>query len=116
MGFEGATKRNKPELKIGDVVYCRVSLAHKDLETELTCISASGSKKGWSSGEAVCLTMFVLFLLSKNEYIFIYLARQIYGQLSEGLLVHVSTGFAKHMLRPDSVLLNVLGRYLLCTV
>jgi exosome complex RNA-binding protein Rrp4 len=53
LAFEGATKRNKPELKIGDTIYCRVGLAHKDLETELTCVSASGSKKGWSTGEAV---------------------------------------------------------------
>lgn len=53
LGFEGASKRNKPELKVGDVVYCRVSLANKHLDTELTCISSSGVKKGWSSGEAV---------------------------------------------------------------
>jgi len=53
LGFEGATKRNKPELKVGDLIYCRVSLAHKDLDTELTCISNSTSKKDWSSGETV---------------------------------------------------------------
>lgn len=53
MAFEGATKRNKPELKRGDLIYARVTLAHKDLDTELTCISASGSKKEWSSGESV---------------------------------------------------------------
>jgi exosome complex RNA-binding protein Rrp4 len=55
LGFEGASKRNKPELKVGDVVYCKVTLAHKHLDTELTCISSSGVKKGWSSGEAVSL-------------------------------------------------------------
>jgi len=53
LAFEGATKRNKPEMKKGDVVYCRVSLAHKDIDTELTCLSASGIKKDWSSGETV---------------------------------------------------------------
>jgi exosome complex component RRP40 len=55
LAFEGATKRNKPELKVGDVIYCRVSLAHRDLDTELTCISASSNKKSWSSGESVSL-------------------------------------------------------------
>ena len=50
LSFEGATKRNKPELKRGDLIYARVALAHKDLETELTCVSSSGSKKEWSSG------------------------------------------------------------------
>jgi exosome complex component RRP40 len=54
LAFEGATKRNKPELKKGDVIYARVTLAHKDLDTELTCITSTGAKKEWSSGETVC--------------------------------------------------------------
>jgi exosome complex component RRP40 len=58
LAFEGATKRNKPELKRGDVIYARVSFAHKDLDTELTCISSSGSKKEWSSGETVSVIHF----------------------------------------------------------
>ena len=53
IAFEGATKRNRPELKKGDVLYCRVALAHRHLEPELTCIAISGVKKDWSSGEAV---------------------------------------------------------------
>lgn len=92
LGFEGATKRNKPELKIGDLIYCRVSLAHKDLDTELTCISNSTSKKDWSSGETV------------------------YGPLSEGLLVRVSLNVARKMLHPESTLLKALGRRLVFEV
>jgi len=92
LGFEGATKRNKPELKVGDLIYCRVSLAHKDLDTELTCISNSTSKKDWSSGETV------------------------FGQLTEGLLIRVSLGVARKMLHPDSVLLRALGRRLVFEV
>ena len=42
LAFEGATKRNKPELKKGDVIYARVLMAHKDLDTELTCLSNTG--------------------------------------------------------------------------
>ena len=53
LAFEGATKRNKPELKKGDVLYLRVSIADKDLDTEVTCITSSGSKKEWSTGETV---------------------------------------------------------------
>jgi exosome complex component RRP40 len=87
LGFEGATKRNKPELKKGDIVYARVSLAHKDLETELTCTASSGSKKEWSSGEAV------------------------YGKLCNGVVVKMSIGKAKSMLLPDCVVLNTLGRH-----
>ncbi len=51
--FEGATKRNKPELKRGDILYARVIKAHKDCDVELSCISTSGSKKEWSTGETV---------------------------------------------------------------
>ena len=53
LSFEGATKRNKPELKKGDYIYARVLMAHKDVDTELVCASASGIKKEWSSGESV---------------------------------------------------------------
>eukprot|EP00603_Paraphysomonas_imperforata_P013059 CAMPEP_0114459496 /NCGR_PEP_ID=MMETSP0104-20121206/5239_1 /TAXON_ID=37642 ORGANISM="Paraphysomonas imperforata, Strain PA2" /NCGR_SAMPLE_ID=MMETSP0104 /ASSEMBLY_ACC=CAM_ASM_000202 /LENGTH=209 /DNA_ID=CAMNT_0001632137 /DNA_START=168 /DNA_END=797 /DNA_ORIENTATION=- len=88
LAFEGASKRNKPEYKVGDVVYCKVKLAHKHLDTELTCISSSGVKKGWSSGEA------------------------IYGELMEGLTVRVRPLQAKKLLKPDCTVLNVLGRHL----
>lgn len=53
LAFEGATKRNKPELKRGDVIYARVITAENDSDTELSCISTIGSKKEWSSGETV---------------------------------------------------------------
>ena len=88
LGFEGASKRNKPELERGDVVYARVSQAAKDLDVELTCIAASGIKKDWSSGMT------------------------IYGPLAEGVLVRVSILQARAMLLPDCVLLNALGKHL----
>ena len=40
LSFDGATKRNKPELKPGDVIYSRVIVAFKDCETEIACTSA----------------------------------------------------------------------------
>jgi exosome complex component RRP40 len=62
LAFEGATKRNKPELKKGDVLYLRVSIADKDLDTEVTCITSSGSKKEWSTGETVTYVFSFLHL------------------------------------------------------
>ncbi|CAN0238754.1 unnamed protein product, partial [Discosporangium mesarthrocarpum] len=35
--FNGASKRSKPNLKNGALVFCRVMSADKDMETELTC-------------------------------------------------------------------------------
>ena len=61
LAFEGATKRNRPNLKvrahftvsrcthspqIGSVLYARVSLAHKDMEPELECFDAQTRKAG----------------------------------------------------------------------
>ena len=34
--FEGATKRNKPELNVGDIVFCRVSISDRDMQPILT--------------------------------------------------------------------------------
>ncbi|TIA92884.1 hypothetical protein E3P99_00406 [Wallemia hederae] len=48
LAFEGATKRNKPNLKVGSLIYARVSLAHKDMETELECLNpATGKAEGY---------------------------------------------------------------------
>ena len=88
LGFEGASKRNKPELQRGDVVYARVVQASKDLDVEVSCIAASGIKKDWSSGMT------------------------IYGPLSEGVLLRVSIQQARAMLLPECVLLNALGKHL----
>ncbi|EFI27164.1 exosome complex exonuclease RRP40 [Coprinopsis cinerea okayama7 len=44
LAFEGATKRNKPNLKVGSLIYARVSLAHKDMEPELECFDAQTRK------------------------------------------------------------------------
>jgi exosome complex RNA-binding protein Rrp4 len=62
LAFEGATKRNRPNLKvrraqfsqkilranfcaqIGNLIYARVSLAHKDMEPELECFDAQTRK------------------------------------------------------------------------
>ncbi|KAH8915597.1 hypothetical protein BT69DRAFT_1325112 [Atractiella rhizophila] len=42
LAFEGATKRNKPNLKIGETVYARVSLCHPlSSEPEIECYDAT---------------------------------------------------------------------------
>ena len=35
--FEGATKRHKPNLKINDIVFAKLTVANKDMEPEITC-------------------------------------------------------------------------------
>lgn len=44
LAFEGATKKNRPEINVGDCIYCKVVLANADLEAELVCVDSSGKK------------------------------------------------------------------------
>eukprot|EP00045_Choanoeca_perplexa_P001186 m.18335 g.18335 ORF g.18335 m.18335 type:complete len:233 (-) comp10787_c0_seq2:63-761(-) len=46
LAFEAATRRNRPRLENGDIVYARVVLANKDMEPELTCVNSSGKAGG----------------------------------------------------------------------
>lgn len=39
--FEGATKRHKPNLKINDIVFAKLTVANKDMEPEVTCLDES---------------------------------------------------------------------------
>ncbi|CAO1372281.1 unnamed protein product [Diamesa hyperborea] len=44
LAFEGATKKNRPEVSVGDTVYCKVVMANPDLEPELVCVDSAGKK------------------------------------------------------------------------
>jgi len=69
--FQGASKRNKPSLEVGALVYARVIKIDRELEggCELSCIDPH-SAKDWASGEA------------------------LYGELKGGMSVSVSIAFA----------------------
>lgn len=47
LAFEGATRRSRPQLKVGDVVCCRVEVAARDLDPVLTCMDAAGRAAGF---------------------------------------------------------------------
>jgi len=47
LAFEGATKRNRPLLKPGDAVYCRVTRVDPDLPAMLSCTEATGRAGGF---------------------------------------------------------------------
>ena len=78
-------------------------------DMEISCLSGGATKKEWSTGETV----------SFNKYyhiIYYYLYFKIYGELPQGLLIHVSLSQARDMLKPECVVLNRLGRYYLFEV
>jgi len=88
ISFQGATKRNRPDLKKGDIIYCRVIQAHLDLDPELTCIASNGITRDWSSGET------------------------IYGELSGGCTLQVNNYIVKYLLAPKCKLLKYLAQYI----
>ena len=92
IAFEGATKRNRPNLKHGDLVYARINTCHtREMEPEITCMvmpgesSGGASKKDWMTDEGT------------------------YGQLKGGSCVNVSIGLAIELLNPHNVVLDALS-------
>ncbi len=86
LAFEGATKRNKPNLDVGSLIYCRVRVANKHMEVELTCQSPL-FKKDWVTKDSM------------------------FGELSGGYVFNVSSQLARALLEDDSLVLNALGRH-----
>eukprot|EP00658_Telonema_sp_P-2_P045610 TRINITY_DN3359_c0_g2_i2.p1 TRINITY_DN3359_c0_g2~~TRINITY_DN3359_c0_g2_i2.p1 ORF type:complete len:242 (-),score=52.04 TRINITY_DN3359_c0_g2_i2:225-950(-) len=84
LAFDGATKRNRPNLKVGELLYARVLRANKDIEVELTCESVVG-KKDWVTGEST------------------------YGPLTGGNVCKVSLSLAQRLLDNDAPVLEALG-------
>ncbi|CAE8612566.1 unnamed protein product, partial [Polarella glacialis] len=92
LSFNAATKRNRPQLEIGSLVYARVEEAHADLDTELTCIDPE-TKKCWNTGEVLL------------------------GELKNGLSFEVALSAAQRLVAVDCYVLDRLGKdfsYELC--
>lgn len=47
LAFEGASRRNRPNMKIGDLVYCRVAETDRDMEPRLVCVDGNGKSNGF---------------------------------------------------------------------
>ncbi|RWS01662.1 exosome complex component RRP40-like protein, partial [Dinothrombium tinctorium] len=46
LAFEGATKRNKPIIQVGDLVFAQVLGVNQNSETELVCVTSKGKRNG----------------------------------------------------------------------
>ena len=44
LAFEGATKKNRPDIKVGDVVFAKLLEASRDMEPELVCVDSFGKR------------------------------------------------------------------------
>ena len=71
LAFDGASRRNKPDLPVGCMVYARVCGVDRHADAELTCQVADGPKRDWVTGESV------------------------FGELRGGTCVRLGVAFAK---------------------
>ena len=83
--FEGATKKTKPNLKIGDLIFTRVLKINKFDVPLLTCLSEVS--KNWASGEA-----FFGPVLSGHIFNVPLKHISIFLSCSEGLIKRISDG------------------------
>ncbi|KAI0670971.1 exosome complex exonuclease RRP40 [Trametes maxima] len=90
LAFEGATKRNRPNLKVGSLLYARVSLAHKDMEPELECFDAQ-TRKAEGFGElkggfqVQCSLKMCRLLLDPTHFLFPLLGARFPLETAVGL-------------------------------
>mmetsp|Transcript_2225 Transcript_2225/g.6338 ORF Transcript_2225/g.6338 Transcript_2225/m.6338 type:complete len:229 (-) Transcript_2225:101-787(-) len=83
LSFNGASRRNRPALEIGSLVYAWVEDVQPD-HTELSCVDPE-TKKAWNTGEV------------------------LFGELKEGLTFEVTLSAAQRMLAADCFVLDRLG-------
>ncbi|XP_040563603.2 exosome complex component RRP40 isoform X1 [Lepeophtheirus salmonis] len=81
LAFEGATKKNRPDVKVGDVVYAKLLVASLDTEPELVCVDSYGKEAGLG------------VLSGDNSYVFTIPLRLV-----------------RKLLLKDSVLISSLGK------
>ncbi|XP_037318277.1 exosome complex component RRP40 [Pungitius pungitius] len=84
LAFEGATKRNRPNVQVGDLVFSQFLLANQDMEPELVCVDSSGRANGMG----------------------------VFG--AGGLLFTVSLGLVRRLLTPHSEILADLKQLFPC--
>ncbi|XP_043915297.1 exosome complex component RRP40 [Protopterus annectens] len=80
LAFEGATKKNRPNVQVGDLVYAQFLVANKDMEPELVCIDSVGRSVGMG----------------------------VIGP--GGLMFKVSLGLARKLLSPSCDIISELGK------
>jgi len=85
LSFEGASKRNLPNLNTGDIIYGKLVVAHRDVEPEISCVDKSNGKaKGMGK---ICS-----------------------GEEKKGMLFRISTNHARKVLSNECVLLDELSK------
>uniref|UniRef100_A0A7E4UMF7 Ribosomal RNA-processing protein 40 n=1 Tax=Panagrellus redivivus TaxID=6233 RepID=A0A7E4UMF7_PANRE len=78
--FENATKKNRPDVRIGDMLYGNVTVINKHLEPVMSCVDAAGNARGMG-------------LLPRD-----------------GIIFAVSCSYSRRLLTDNCKLLSLLGK------
>eukprot|EP00232_Nephroselmis_pyriformis_P026659 CAMPEP_0182857518 /NCGR_PEP_ID=MMETSP0034_2-20130328/3095_1 /TAXON_ID=156128 /ORGANISM="Nephroselmis pyriformis, Strain CCMP717" /LENGTH=243 /DNA_ID=CAMNT_0024988759 /DNA_START=103 /DNA_END=831 /DNA_ORIENTATION=- len=113
LAFEGATKRNRPNLQVGQAVLGRVTAAHKDLEPAIACVDAHGKSSGFGPLEGgyvfECTTGLARSLLARPPCtVLTALNKKIAFELAVGQngRVWVNTGSPAETILVSNAILN----------
>ncbi len=114
LAFEGATRRNRPKLSDGDLVYARVVLAHRDIDTEVSCTDSSGKVcmlKGNITPSNTIVDVLQLSLAIVRKLMQYSTQASGYGPLKGGSLITCTTALARRLLAsPPAPVLDALSK------
>lgn len=85
--FEGATKKNRPNLRDGSVVFCRIAEVSRYLKVKVDCIHHK-NKKQWMTGES------------------------FFGQLKEGTIAAIPIVYAKEIIAGGDHVFKAFRKYI----
>eukprot|EP01132_Coremiostelium_polycephalum_P000490 gene490-618_t len=110
--FEGATKNNKPLLSVGNLVYARVSIANKDMDPEVVCLSIKNKAEGF--GQLLggflftCSLGLAYYLLSEDCFVLKVLGKYIPFEIAVGVngKVWVNSGSTHNTVVITNTILN----------
>jgi exosome complex component RRP40 len=80
-GFSGANRRNRPNLQVGSVVFCRVTFSHRDVDPEVSCVDEEDLGLGY-----------VKPTTATN-------------------LFHIPVSYAEDLQRPENFVLGIMGKH-----
>lgn len=90
LAFEGVTKKNRPDIKVGDVIFAKLLVASKDMEPELVCVDSQGKEKklgvlGPDGMLFTCSLSLVRKILNRNSPLFKMLAQSQAFEVAVGM-------------------------------
>lgn len=88
--FEGATKRNRPNVKVGDLIYGQIILTSKHFEPELSCVDSESRARGMGVISTPGLVFSVTSsharnLLKENDQIIPALGKELKFEITIGV-------------------------------